>query len=120
MDKSIPQIWRKYFATWPTQFKRRGVVIPSFGEAIAFIDFVMNEDVVVLERPTPDSVGARRVAIPFQMIETVKYTEPLKTEQFLKSGFVKGAESDSPTATKKVPVVEAPATPGMAAPSQAS
>ena len=87
-ENSIANVWRDLFATWPAAFRRKGVVIPTFDEAIPFSDFVINGDVVVLERATPDSVGARRIAIPFALILSVKYTEPLNTEQFLENGFV--------------------------------
>jgi len=111
MDKSVPQIWRDVFANWPAQFRRKGVVIPSYGEPILFVDFVLNDNVVVLERPTPDTVGARRVTIPFQLIESLKYTEPLNTEQFLKAGFVKGGQAEEPRQATKVPVAPAPVQP---------
>lgn len=87
MDKSTAEVWRNVFANWPQGFRRKGVLIPSYGENIAFIDFVITDDVVVLERATPDGVGARRVMIPFGDIDAFKYTEPLKSEQFLEAGF---------------------------------
>lgn len=90
MNKSNAEIWREIFATWPTEFRRKGVLLPSFGEAIPFSDFVMNGDLLIVERPTPDQVGARRVAVPLMFIEGLKYTEPLRTEQFLNAGFAKG------------------------------
>ena len=89
-ENTLANIWREAFANWPSDFRRKGVVVPSFGEAIPFVDFVLNKDMVVLERATPDTVGARRVAIPFRHIEALKYTEPLNTEQFLGNGFVQG------------------------------
>ena len=96
----ISEIWRDAFATWPTNFRRKGVVVPVGSEAIPFCDFVMTESMVVLERATPDNAGARRVAIPFDRIHNLKYTEPLKTDQFLKAGFVKampkGASPEKP------------------------
>lgn len=94
METATAAIWRDTFANWPAQFRRKGVLIPSFGEPTPFVDFVMTKDLVVLERATPDNAGARRVAVPFSMIEAVKYTEPLKTDQFLKAGFVKGSEQN--------------------------
>lgn len=91
MDKSSATIWREMFLKWPPHFKRKGVIEPARGESIPFVDFVMSEDVVVIERATPDTAGARRVAIPFQNIMLVKYTEPLNTEAFLLAGYVMGA-----------------------------
>lgn len=92
-ENSIANVWRELFAKWPSGFKRKGVAIATFGEAVQFCDFVLNGDVVVLERPTPDTVGARRVVLPFALIEAVKYIEPLKTQQFLENGFVAGVSA---------------------------
>jgi len=50
---------------------------------------VLNKDMVVVERLTRITVEARGFAIPFRHVEPKKYTEPLKTEQFLNNGFVK-------------------------------
>lgn len=92
----MSEVWRKAFATWPTTFRRKGVVVPADGEPVPFCDFVMSETILVLERPTPDTSGARRVAVPFDRIQNLKYTEPLKTEQFLKAGFVKEMPAELP------------------------
>lgn len=106
MNKSNAEIWREIFATWPTDFRRKGVLIPSYGEAIPFSDFVMNGDLLIVERPTPDQVGARRVAIPLMFIEGLKYTEPLRTEQFLNAGFAKGVTPKQPAEQPVVPQPE--------------
>lgn len=112
MNKTNAEIWREVFATWPAQFRRKGVVLPSYGEPIPFVDFVMNSDLLIVERPTPDNVGARRIAVPLQFIEGLKYTEPLKTEQFLKSGFTKGI-------TQKPAIPQQPATAAIDVPTAA-
>lgn len=109
--KSIKDTWRGFFARWPRGFGRKGVVMASFGEPVAFADFVMNQDFVVLERQAPDTHGARRVALPFECIEAVKFTEPLKTEQFLSNGFIGVQNEAQPQATSKA----APANPPVAA-----
>ena len=79
-SNSLADLWRETFNNWPAAFRRKGVLQPVSGEAVPFSDFVMTPTVIVLERPTPDNVGARRVAIPFERIDSLKYTEPLKTE----------------------------------------
>ncbi len=102
MENTVAHVWQDFFANWPPSFRRKGVVNPGYDEQIPFNDFVIGDGVVVLERPTPDGVGARRVAIPFARIAAVKYTEPLKTQQFLEAGF-KGASTKNQPA-KKQPV----------------
>lgn len=115
----MSEIWRNAFATWPTHFRRKGVVVPDGSEAIPFVDFVMTETMVVLERPTPDNAGARRVALPFDRIHNLKYTEPLKTEQFLKAGFVKEMEiSPQQAAIQTSP--QRPSAPAPTAPAPAN
>gem|GEM_PF-344804 len=104
-DKTVPSIWRETFAHWPAKFRRKGVIEPFQGDPIPFVDFVMNDDVLILERATPDNSGARRVVMPFHNIGLLKYTEPLKTEAFLLAGYVKGGETPPPKPkTKKVPI----------------
>ena len=87
MEKPVANVWHDFFADWPSDFLRRGVVISSYQEQIPFNDFVISSDVIILERPTPDAVGGRRVALPFARIEAVKYTDPMKTQQLLAAGF---------------------------------
>ena len=115
MENSTAAIWRHTFSNWPPQFRRKGVLIPSFGEPTPFVDFVMTHDLLVLERATPDNAGARRVAIPFALIEALKYTEPMKTEQLLNAGFTKGASEPAPQ-----PRVARPLTPAAPAPPAAT
>lgn len=106
MEKSA-SIWREMFLKWPPHFKRKGVIEPVRGESIPFIDFVMSEDVVVIERATPDTTGARRVAVPFQNIMLLKFTEPLNTEAFLLAGYVLGANAGTVKANPAQPAVAA-------------
>jgi hypothetical protein len=120
MDKSTATIWRETFLKWPPNFRRKGVIELVKGEAIPFVEFLMTEDVVVVERATPDTTGARRVAVPFQNIVTLKYTEPLKTDAFLLAGYVLGANVNAaPKRGNKVPIKAVPvnaAVPPQAAP----
>ena len=102
METTVTHVWQDLFANWPPSFRRKGVVIPAYDEQIPFTDFVIGDGVVSLERPTPDGVGARRVAIPFAQIEAVKYTEPLKTQQFLEAGFKGASQQNPPSKTSRL------------------
>jgi len=97
MDITVSNVWQDLFANWPPGFRRKGAVIPAYGEQIPFMDFVIGDGAVILERPTPDAGGGRRVAVPFARIEAVKYTEPIKTEELLEAGF-QGAPQTKPPA----------------------
>lgn len=102
MEKSKAESWRNVFANWPQGFKRKGVLQPAFDENIAFVDFVISDEMLVLERATPDNVGARRVMVPFVDIAALKFVEPLKTEQFLEAGYSKGNPVGKPSTTKSL------------------
>ena len=80
--------WRKYFENWPTDIDRRGVVVTSFDEQILFDGFATNSDMVLLERRTPDTVGARMVLLTYQNIQAVKIVDVLKLKNFQSLGFV--------------------------------
>ena len=100
MEITVAHIWQDLFVNWPPGFRRKGAVMPAFGEHIPFTDFVVGDGLVILERPTPDAGGGRRVAVPFARIEAVKYTEPIKTQELLEAGF-KGASPTKPPATDR-------------------
>ena len=102
MDKSVAHVWRDFFHNWPRGFARKGVVISSSQEQVPFVDFVANDEVLILERPTPDAVGGRRVALPFARIELLKFTEPLKTQELLAVGF-RGAAAAKPNPAAATP-----------------
>jgi hypothetical protein len=110
MEKSVAQVWRDLFHNWPRGFARKGVVISSSQEQVPFVDFVANDEVLILERPTPDAVGGRRVALPFARMELLKFTEPLKTQELLAVGF------RSPAVAKPNPTAATPRASSAAAP----
>ena len=80
-------IWRSFLAAWPQGATQTGVIVTNTGEQIQFCSFLMSENVVLLERPTPDTVGARKIIIPYSKIEAVKITEPLENDVFVAAGF---------------------------------
>lgn len=49
---------------------------------------MLQGDLVLLERISPDAVGARFVVLPFDEIATVKYTDQLKQPALESAGFV--------------------------------
>jgi hypothetical protein len=83
----IAQSWRRLFASWPPSLAQRGVLVTNFGEQIAFSAFWVSEDMLLIERQTPDTVGARKVIISFEAILGVKLTEVLKPAALAPLGF---------------------------------
>ena len=78
--------WRKFFVEWPECVGPNGVVITDF-EQIPFVAYMLQEHFVLLERRTPDTVGARRVLVPYSEIRSVKLCNPVKTEELAQCGF---------------------------------
>ncbi len=72
---------------WPQDLKRKGVVIASYDEQIPFDDSLLDDEILIVQRPAPDAVSGRRVAVPFATIQAVKFTEPVKTEVFSAAGY---------------------------------
>ena len=87
MASDVSDVWRKCFENWPADIDRRGVVVTSFNEQIQFEGFSTNSDLLLVERRTPDTVGARLVLIPYQNIEAVKITDVVKMKSFQPMGF---------------------------------
>ena len=64
MDRDVAETWRNCFRQWPSDLERRGVLVTSFGEQIVFDAFATSDDMLLLERKAPDTVGARTVILP--------------------------------------------------------
>ena len=83
----VAEIWRKFFAQWPTKLPQRGVAIASTSEQIPFEGFLLGESLIMLRRRAPDSVGGRIVLVPYGRIEAVKVVDPVKDDVFVSGGF---------------------------------
>lgn len=80
--------WRQIFGAWPAELPRRGLVITSFGEQIPFDAFMLSGGFVLLQRPTPDTLGARTVILPMANVVGLKITDVMKPKAFQAMGFV--------------------------------
>lgn len=79
--------WSEFFARWPSRMARKGVVVTNFGEQMSFSEFMAGPDLLMVERQTPDTMGARKVVIPYASVAAVKITEIVKAEMFKDLGF---------------------------------
>jgi len=86
--------WREFFHNWPVGVPQRGVVITSFNEQVPFAGYISSQDMLLLERPSPDAIGARRVLVPFSQIVGVKFTDVIDGKLFRTVGFRQTAASD--------------------------
>jgi hypothetical protein len=88
MAEDAAETWRNCFQTWPAEIERRGVLVTSFGEQILFDNFATHDNMLLIERRAPDTVGARTVLIAYQNIQAVKIIDVVKLKTFQAMGFV--------------------------------
>jgi hypothetical protein len=81
------EAWVDLFARWPAGVARKGVLVTNFGEQIQFSGFMASKTMLLVERQTPDTVGARKVILPYANILGVKIAEIVKSAAFHALGF---------------------------------
>ena len=79
--------WLDFFARWPASVARKGILVTNFGEQVAFNGFLLSERLLLVERQTPDTVGARKVIVPMAHVQAVKITDVVTTSAFEELGF---------------------------------
>lgn len=89
--------WRTFFLKWPATLPHQGVLVTSFGEQVVFVEFMLSEYAILVQRLAPDSMGGRKLVLPYEKIEAVKITEPVENEIFAAGGF-RAVPSASPPA----------------------
>jgi hypothetical protein len=87
MATDAAEVWRKCFLAWPADLERRGVLVTTFGEQIFFDGFATSEDLLLIERRAPDTVGARTVIVAYQNIDALKIVDVTKAKTFQPMGF---------------------------------
>lgn len=81
------QVWREFFQRWPAGMPQTGVVVTSFNEQVPFIAFMYTEQMVMLERRAPDTLGARKVFVPFSQIAALKLVDVIQEKTLQAAGF---------------------------------
>lgn len=84
---SRQQSWARLFAQWPAGLARKGVLVTNFGEQVAFSGFMTNGELLLVERQTPDTSGARKLIVPLAEVQGVKIVEMVKAATFGELGF---------------------------------
>ena len=87
MAEDAAAVWQQCFNSWPAEVERRGVLVTSFDEQIPFESFAASPDMLLVERRSPDTLGARMVLIAYQEIKALKIVEVLKAKAFQSLGF---------------------------------
>lgn len=84
-------LWREFFVHWPAEVPRTGIVVSTLNEQTPFKNFWFRGELLLLERSVPDAMGGRFIAIGFEAIITVKFTNPLNPTTIAAAGFVERA-----------------------------
>ena len=87
MAKDAAEVWRHCFQNWPPEVERHGVLVTTFGEQIVFEEFAPSDEMLLLERRAPDTVGARLVLIAYSAIQALKIVDVVKLKSFQPLGF---------------------------------
>jgi hypothetical protein len=87
MAMDAAESWRNCFRQWQAELERRGVLVTSFGEQIVFDGFAVSDEMLLLERRTPDTVGARIVLVAYQNLQALKIIDVAKMKWFQSMGF---------------------------------
>lgn len=80
-------VWREMIENWPKGLAKTGVMLTAFDESIPFSSFMTNRDTLLLERKTPDSLGARMVIVAYDQIIALKITAVVPEKHFREMGF---------------------------------
>lgn len=79
--------WADFFRDWPAGVPRRGIVLSQQGETTPFRGFMLRGELILFERISPDSLGARFLLLTNDEVAGVKFTDPLKQDVFDAAGF---------------------------------
>lgn len=79
--------WLDYFRNWPADVEKRGYLVTNFDEQVPFDGFIVSPTLLIVDRKTPDTVGCRKLVIPFQNIAAVKIIDIVKNRSFASLGF---------------------------------
>jgi len=79
--------WKSCFSTWPDNLAKQGILVTSFDEQIPFAGFLTSDTFLLVDRKTPDSLGARTVILPYGNITGLKLTDVVDQKVFRAVGF---------------------------------
>lgn len=78
---------QQLFAEWPAAIERKGTIITSWGDAVPFIDYMLNGDLLLLIRAQPDAHGTRRLIMYLKDVQGIRIVEALDPLKFQAMGF---------------------------------
>ncbi len=91
---------KRFFRHWPQGLPPSGVLVTSLNEQIPFSGFLAGDDLLMIERRVPDTLGSRKIIIPFALIHSVRITDVVKDKLFRDAGF----EPPAPRPASREPI----------------
>ncbi|HEX7450592.1 MAG TPA: hypothetical protein VF306_23730 [Pirellulales bacterium] len=85
MDASAA--WRQFFQNWPEGAPTRGVLVTRDGEQLLFDGLMVSDSMLLIERKTPDTTGARKVLLAYEDVAALKFVDVVKAKTFESAGF---------------------------------
>ncbi|MBI1903854.1 MAG: hypothetical protein HYS13_22350 [Planctomycetia bacterium] len=82
----LADVWRKFFQHWPKGLSHAGVLVTE-QEQIPFAGFMHTDAMLLIERRTPDTQGARKVLVPYGTIVALKIVDVVTDKPFREAGF---------------------------------
>jgi hypothetical protein len=64
------------FENWPDSIPHQGLLVTVVQETIPFVDFLISDGLLIMERDNPDTYGSRKVIVSYGAISAVKLTSP--------------------------------------------
>ena len=86
MDMTI-DAWRMMFENWPQSIPRKGMILSKQSENIPFIDFLISNSLLLIDRGSPDAHGARKVVLSLDQLAAVKLAGTQPMTDFQSMGF---------------------------------
>lgn len=79
--------WHNLFENWPEAIPRQGILVTTYGDQIPFVSYMIAGGLLLLERDQPDSLGARKVILSFDVITAIKMKTTIEMSRFQVMGF---------------------------------
>ena len=95
-NMSSSQNWKSFFTHWPGAIAQRGLIITSLNDSVPFKNFWLKDELLLLERTNPDALGGRFILLSFDVINSVKFTDPLRESTIKTAGFITLASKPAP------------------------
>jgi len=83
----VSAAWKEIFEQWPEKMAKRGAIVTTFGEQIPFRSFMLRDNMLLLDRQTPDASGARQIVFPLDRVVAIKFTEVVDERTIKQFGF---------------------------------